>query len=241
VSFGKIGVLLARTLPVNWRKISTARWQVPGAQMARARDEILRRLAYHRKALGAFAKMYDDGEPLAALGLAVSVYLIVHDPSKHDKSLLTQLGLKDKIQFIASAPPTRPGNLARDVPMVGQRMQRIGHEIVGSYIPFLGSGPYQHRPLQFSRWWKDEEIFRDGNAHMNRQKLVFTLRSQEGGTHLDKDQLNPYFEKMSKEGISTPIVAVSGQADQPLLNLEYAIMRQITWELLASLDRAQIT
>ena len=208
--------------------------------MPRSREEILGRLSYHRKALNVLSELFDRGEPLAALGLAVSVYQIVHDSSNRDRSLLTQLGLRAGLRFVASAPPADLSNPLRQDVLTYKRIVMTERGAVGSYQPILGEGWADQRLIQFHRWWEQERIYLDGDAWMNRRKLTFTLRSQEGGTHYDAEIKNPYFEKMSTKGLTTPMVLSESNPPQPILAAEFAAMRQVAWELGETLDRAAI-
>ena len=75
-------------------------------------------LDVQRRAIVASCAAYDNGEKWEALRLATAVYLVVHDGGKNNKSLLTQLGVRDATKFIASARPANPNNLLRETPLV---------------------------------------------------------------------------------------------------------------------------
>lgn len=207
----------------------------------RTRAEILEALNVQRRAIEISCKSYDEGNRWEALRLATSVHLMVHDRGKNDRALLTQLGVKAGMKFLASAPPTDPRNLLREVTLAGIKLNfGGGKESSAEYVPLLDSGPERHRLLPFSKWWEDEQIFRDGEFSLTRRKLVFTLRSQEGGAHFDEVQQNPHYERLARETKTAPVVIGAGRPATPIMKAELASMRQIAWELLESLARTEI-
>jgi hypothetical protein len=80
--------------------------------------------------------------------------------------------------------------------------------------------------------WYSEAVFFTGNGKaLSRKNLIFSLRNQMGGSHVDptiKDEGNVTDD-------IAPFAAMSGGA---VPNGHFATMRQIAWELDASLIRA---
>jgi hypothetical protein len=199
----------------------------------RTRKEIIEALDIQRLAIEVSCKSYDEGNQWEALRLATAVYLVVHDRGANDRSLLTQLDAKSSMMFLASAPPADENNMLR-VSLAGIRLN-IGADPIAQYVPKLGLTPETHRRVPFKEWWEDELIFRFREFSLNRRKLVFTLRSQEGGAHFDIVQQNPNYEELARHGRGTPMVLGDENAAMPILKAELASMRQIAWELLESL------
>lgn len=203
----------------------------------RTAAETTEALDIQRRAIVASCAAYDNGEKWEALRLATAVYLVVHDGGKNNKSLLTQLGIRDATKFMASAAPANPNNLLRETPLLQIRIGLGGQGggAKGEYVPRLGEIPEEHRYVSFPQWWERDLIFRNGQYSLTRRKLVFTLRSQEGEAHFDMEQKNPNYERLAREHITTPRLLKSGSRPQPIMEAELASMRQISWELAATL------
>jgi hypothetical protein len=91
--------------------------------------------------------------------------------------------------------------------------------------------------VQFPTWWEKEFIFRDGDRYqLTRRALVFSLRNQDGGSHVDARLTDEAYVRFSKENISTPVAVFSDLQHKAILGDEQASMRQVAWELLKSLD-----
>ena len=81
--------------------------------MSRSRDELLKQLREQLNALRISANAYDNGTDSEAKRLAATVYILVDDGKRQTISLLTQLGVRDQMQFMASAPAVNDRNLPR--------------------------------------------------------------------------------------------------------------------------------
>lgn len=199
-------------------------------------EEVKSALFIQCLALRASCEAYDKGEWWEALRLATSVYIIVHDGGRNSQSLLKQLGLRGRMRFISTAFQYSPGNVLRETHLVATRIYGDGR---AEYRPKLGDGPTEERAIQFSDWWDKELIFRDGSHRLTRKRLVFVLRSQEGGAHFDPEIRDPNYLQFAKEQLTTPRV-IFGDTSRPILGAEIASMRQIAWELLESIKRGGI-
>jgi hypothetical protein len=203
----------------------------------RSADEIRAAFAIQCRALEASCKAYDAGDEWEALRLATTVHIMVHDGGKNSRSLLTQMGVKSSMRFLASGQPASSKNYARQIMLAWMRVYSDGRAM---YVPYLDSGQKPYRIIQFPRWWEDELIFLDGDCRLNRRRLVFALRSQEGGAHFDEEQKNPNYIRLARESITTWRVAKGDSESKAILGAEFVLMRQIAWELMASLDKAGI-
>ncbi len=76
-------------------------------RLARKRPNVERLLRDHHEALLRLGKSFDEGWAGAALPLAVSVRVIVHDTAV-SSSLLAQLGVKDRLRFKDTASHIEP-------------------------------------------------------------------------------------------------------------------------------------
>jgi hypothetical protein len=131
--------------------------------------------------------MYDTVSPVAALPLATSLRVILHNMgSSH--AILHQLGLDQKLAFRDTSAHPIPGNLllAHDGLVVMKMTSGVG----GSFVPRLEvPGSETNNPdLRFSEWWQ-QMVLRDAKGRTwTRERLVLDLANKEGGAHLDPKQ-----------------------------------------------------
>lgn len=208
-------------------------------------EELNQALKIQRSALAASAKAYDAGETWEALRLATSVWILVHDSGRNNRSILGALGLKKKLQFLSTAYPCPPNNMIDWHPLVGFS---IGSKGVKPQ-PFLENTSKPSYEVKFSSWWEKENIYLSGDKkrRLSRKNLIFNLRSRDGGAHYDPDRVDPNFSSLKSgagwtvntNGASQTIGGTSEQGT-PLRELELGTMRQIAWEVMETLDRAGI-
>lgn len=139
-----------------------------------------------RDALDASALGFDSGKIFEAKRLASAVHILCHDPlptgrrsSRPTRSLLTQLGLKDKIDFYSTA--------TGDSKMVAWiRLARCRSESADEwprYAAHLDSEPA--RAVSFYRWWNETVFTATTGKTLSRCSLVRSMRDQDGGGHVD--------------------------------------------------------
>jgi hypothetical protein len=198
-------------------------------------DELRAAFDVQRRALIASCESYDSGHLWEALRLATSVHTLVHDGGKNNRSLLSQLGVRGSMRFLASGRDIAGSkNLLADTPLVIMRVTGSGV----FYVPRLeGASPREARWLQVGKWWEEDLIFRSGGGHhrLTRKKLVFALRNQEGGSHFDAELKDPSYIEMAHG--KTWSMELSDGTKRELRQLELATMRQVAWELLESVKR----
>ena len=153
----------------------------------RPRPELVQLLAEHRQALAASCESYDKGNEWEAARLATTIFTLVHDGGSIT-SLLTQLGLLDSLRFISSGRDEHDAfTTLATPPLVGIQMNTGGQT---KYYPRLDeTRASQIRELAFKTWWSEECIFKNYPAkslELNRARLVFALRHQDGGGHVGK-------------------------------------------------------
>ena len=198
----------------------------------RTKDEIVKAFAIHRKAIASSCAAFDAGDQWEALRLATSVYAMVHD-ERRIISVLSQMGIKDTLGYWSSGRVPKRRNLFGEYsPLLMVRIDAWR----ASYIPKLGEqcGDEPTMLVPFHTWWQKEQIFRDGAHCLTRSGLVFALRNQDGGSHLDPELSNPNYVHYSREGRT--FVGTRGQDAKVLLGKELVTMRQIAWELTQTLE-----
>ena len=190
-----------------------------------------------KSALISSCRAYDEGEKWEALRLATTIYILVRDGGKKNRSILTQMGKRNSLEFaVAISVGADPRNLLSYTPLV---MIKIGGGGV-NFKPRLSEFPGGRRMLQFDEWWDRDLIYISGDnqRRMTRKKLVFALRNLDGGAHYDEEILDPNYIEMT-HGKSWMAISSDG-TERPVRQLELASMRQIAWEVLDSLECAKV-
>jgi hypothetical protein len=189
-----------------------------------------------RRLMAASCKSFDEGEPFEALRLATIVYTLVYDGGKI-YSLLSQLDLKKRMVFIGSGAAVTKKILReadRFAPLIELARPPDKYEFVPICTYFKRRHEhYEQRELRFHRWWEEEIIFFDGENKLTRKKLVFALRNQEGGSHYDKEVLDPNYKSFTKPMF---VMSMARGIMARMERLELATMRQIAEEIEASIQ-----
>ncbi|TRO96759.1 hypothetical protein FKB34_01960 [Glycocaulis profundi] len=211
-------------------------------------------------ALRASCLSYDQGNEWEAKRLATVISTLLHDSGRgQSRSLLGQTGRKDGIELSSSI--TREGMPAR---------KRGWDSRCGLVVLTIESGQPAFRPklhgeqwpqelplpvLNFARW-NSEEIFRGVYERpVTRPSLVYALRNQDGGAHVDRhlrDEGYTFWKKHGDAGIRfsdddgvtalclRAIHLQTGEREpienfqrrtKPILHGPTAAMRQIAWEV----------
>jgi len=201
--------------------------------MPRLKEESLNELNEQLAALKSSNAAYDAGEVWEAKRLATTAYTLLHDGRGRTKSLLSQLGILDQMEFLASAPPINPDNLASDFPLVIIRM--TVNPASATYLPRLEDGPPLRQWLPFADWWAQIILKDQRGLSLTRKDLVLTLRDQEGGSHFDAELTNPAYISAKEGNMGWVLVTPEGsQSIDP--GPQFATMRQIAWELEQSIN-----
>jgi len=212
--------------------------------------ELAGELSEQVKFLRLSASQFDSGHIAEAKRLATIACILLHDGKRQSKSLLGLLGLKTKIKFPSTAKANGFG-----LPLVNIYL----HD-TATFVPKLDSSQ-DIKNLGFDDWW-NETVYAPGwNHNLSRKDLAFTMRNQDGGSHVDEEITSQTYYLLMKEG--TPIVSYAEHADQgvvvfvnnepfyivkehrpansmpprviserrPIPNGHLATMRQITWEI----------
>src|SRR5690242_16367400 len=104
--------------------------------MVRTADDLKAALREQLESLRISGAAYDEGTISEAKRLAGTVYVIVHDGTGRTVSVLTQLGARERMRFLCSAPPVNEHNL---LPQMNLVMTVVGPET--RYLPLLDRGP----------------------------------------------------------------------------------------------------
>jgi hypothetical protein len=103
------------------------------------------------------------------------------------------------------------------------------------FVPKLADGPpsVYLRGLSFDDWWTTEVIFWDSSFSLNRSRLVYALRHQDGGSHIG--DLTDESYRRFKRGAGW-YKGSDSAPPEPILNMVSGSMRQVAWEITETLN-----
>jgi len=198
----------------------------------RSREELLHLLKGQMKALEASSRSFDAGEDWEAERLATAVFNLVQDGGSM-VSLLSQLEVRDSLKFVSTGRMPSglpPADIASPALLMMQ-----SHGTTSRFTPMLGDGPPMYASVTFEDWWKNELIYQErASGQLNRMRLVFALRHQDGGAHIGTltDEIYIYLKK----GAGWQLKHSDGRSE-PVSNLVAGCMRQVAWEVTETLKQ----
>ncbi|WP_310532364.1 hypothetical protein [Novosphingobium sp.] len=189
-------------------------------------EALLRQILNFRRS----AKHFDEGALEEAERLASVIYILC-DESRHQRSLLRSLNLRNVHKFPDTGMRPKGNTFYGGPPLL--RLWKEGGEIV-CYVPAL-SDTHFLTELHFRHWWEQAVFTNSHGRDLSRKELVFRLRSQDGGGHVDKDNKGlEYIDFKSNKRhhtFSADLVLSSSTPNVPLINAHWLTMRQIAWEV----------
>lgn len=219
-------------------------------------DEILaRQIGHLRRSLDCYERgMWEEAERLAT-----SVYILVVDGARQTKSLLSQMGLRETLSFVSCKTKSIPYHR---LPICG--VEAHGDEHV--YFPLFMLPTWLHhdvRRLPFAEWWNETIYLHNPGVELTREKFVCTLRSQDGGAHVDQKITREAYRLIKAMGNDAlrivdgrPVDTAMGNGgpmtkeieeqlkkppyrnNPPMKGAHWAAMAHIAWELDTSLSEA---
>ncbi len=202
-------------------------------RVARSHPDLLLALQEQYRFLVRSANHFDDGDEAEAKNLAVVLRKLLHDDGRRGVSVLTQLGDRERLRYIDTAPPVDPRNL---MPMCGLAAQQITDDEAGArWIATLDQQPPERtgRMSPFGTWWRGV-VTRDAQTtHWSRERLVLMVANEDGGAHVDPG-LSETYHALTRENAMGWRFHATGTDDDgvPFLNGPVlASIRQIAWEL----------
>lgn len=196
---------------------------------------------------------YDKGiEPLWQIEyMSASLRILLKDTGSC-KSLLAQLNEKDNISFIDTS--SQPNTIS--FWNFGNNISNLNVDVSSVYMGLLVKSVcldetshihYQFKPIldkngnavkkNFGDWYKSE-VYNDGIFSITRQKLIETIAEQDGGVHVDSGIEKDYIIFKKKDSLK---VMVNGDIAVFDNNPAFVSLRQISYEVLASLENLYIT
>ena len=221
--------------------------------MARARIELA---IFLRRS----AESYDAGEHAESKHLALHIRIMLHD-TRQQTSLLTHLGIKERLPLLDTAPAEPPpGVIQMDFGLCDCRMTTGTPGRVEFRAPLGQRADDRAYPPACFADWSSRPVLNDTQSNdFSRSDLVLGVANQDGGAHIDAT-LKPAYAALTRQhshgfGQADPgepntaalTFAFEGgtQAPQPDAepvsnSIALASVRQITHELLTSLETSVV-
>lgn len=209
------------------------------------RDRLMALLAEQCDFLAASAARFDAGYEHEWKRLAVGLRILLHDTSA-SASLLGQLGVKDRLDFLDSdarrePEPGKQAAYPRGWP-VGFVGTRLGIGSGASFFPMLDHDLGSPRGrLHFAEWWDKRLLDSPGSSeHWRRRDFVLGAANKEGGAHVDPAP--PAWWTELRDGIWVGAATTAGPdgSPVPMATLVPAVIRQIAYEVLTTLEEAAL-
>jgi len=182
-----------------------------------------RQVANMRRSMAA----YDEGAIEEAERLAQSCYVLLHDGGG-SRSLLGQLGLKRALTLPNSELqlPDAPfgGELMRAPPLTVFQMGPSGTNVAP--LCQVGMNLVDIPWFKFSKWWEQIIFTTSKGLKLKRMNLVFSMRNQDGGGHVDRQIDNEVYHWLGAD--VDPRIRIG---TEPVTGAHWATMRQISWEV----------
>ena len=196
-------------------------------------DELAKHLTEQIGFLQSSAKLYDLGNEAEAKRMAVTIRVLLYDTNA-SCSLLGQMHLKKKMQFVSTAQKYDPTNLLSQQCLLS--MSVSNDRFV--YVPlFENDDRYRVIPC---RDWSEEIVFSDQKKNLYRRKHVLRmLANKDGGAHVDPELDDTSAAMKTNDLTGWVIKRPDGNMAPSDNNAVYATMRQMAFEVLHSLYRVK--
>lgn len=204
--------------------------------------------------LDASARAYDDGIESEAKRLATTIRVLVHDGRPPARSLLSHLGVRDRLPWTDTAA----GIVREAVLALGSGLCITQMDTATGRSRFaapLGNLPPErfHPGAAFVDWWHDAVLTDADGTQFSRRALVLGVANKDGGAHVDA-KLPADYTALTRDNsigvtqatgrepntvglcfgitVSADGLAPARAEGNPLDNsLALAHVRQIAWEL----------
>lgn len=212
-------------------------------KVQRPREEIETAFRRRVKFLRASAAAYDAGDHDEALRMSVDLRALLH--YGQSRPLLHELGLIKTLSFVDSAP--EPPNRGTVVVWGGgltilQLGFGEGGNSEGSVVPRFAAGgghgpPPNVRHRTYTQWWKTGLVVTAEDGRRFSRAFLVTQMANTEGAHTDAYLDGDY--QALQDQVSTWSVRGAGGVTTPVnVDVGRASVRQITWELLRTLEES---
>lgn len=194
--------------------------------MPRSLGELQNMLADQVSALISSCENYDNGLHWEAMRIATTVYVIVNNGKNKGVSVLSQIGVRDKLGFVSYCRGPLPVS-GNTVPQSHLTYLKFDGRGGAEYKPICYSANERTKILPFNDWWR-EPIFDDANGGtLSRLDLVFYLRSQDGGSHYDTELSSAIYANFKRFGLGVPIVNIDGAVAASMRTIAHELLRTL--------------
>jgi hypothetical protein len=179
---------------------------------------------------------YDSGNIAEAKRIALAMRILLHD-NRSSRSLLGQLGIKEKLNYWSVLPALLHDPEARDLfAFFSALIIRFDGSKEPIAEPNLGSALSK---CSFSEWWNGLQV-KNEDVVLTRRDIVLSVADTDGGAHIDPELKGSYAELVKNNGYGIEIHEVdSTTGDKTIKPLagqhELMLVRQIANELLNTL------
>lgn len=209
-------------------------------KIAQSQQELLSHLNEQIQFIKKSATDFDNGDITEAKRIALHIRTLVHD-TKNTTSLLSQLGIKEKILYLNSALPYS-SSIISHIGLVYLKCTNTTNGIISNYSPFLNNGPpIKKDRINFLEWWEKNIVLTDQKENQfTRKDLILNVADKDGGAHVD-GKINKAYAELSRQN-SVGFVLVTTKQNQPekrepIKYIELASIRQVAFELLESISQ----
>lgn len=192
-------------------------------------DELRLRLAEQVAFLVISADLFDKGLLCEARRISLALRILLHD-TKNSQSLLSLCNKKD-IKFFDTSFKYTPEN----------RIMFSGLTVIGNdfrnqdFIAPLREDQLINR-ISFSEWWNENIIVKDTKLNkFTRKELVLAIANKDGGAHIDTELNENYADISRRYSIKAFHVGKSDENLKFQTPIELASIRQIAFEVLATI------
>ena len=202
------------------------------SEYRQSKDELQQHLRDTIQALELSSRAFDKGYEGEAKRLAAAIRVLVYDTGS-SKSLLGQLGQKT-IQFYETSIPRHPKTILTysGLTAMDQTPEEARYVAVLDMLP-SGCPP---RWVSFDDWWNRVIFVDQKGSETSRKDLILAVANKDGGTHVDPVLDEKYADLSRRNSLAWRFSSPRG--DVPLEGPEKAAIRQITHEVLKSLNPA---
>lgn len=193
--------------------------------------------------------MYDNEYFSQAKIMSGIIRTLVKDPPSGRKSqtvsLLTSLNIKNKMKFYNTGydavDPLLSINLVGFVTIPAPVLYSKPTK-QNIYVPlFNNSSLIDVKWIDFESWWNSNVIVsktENSCIELSRKKIVLTMAEQDGGVHVDRyENIDSVYRDIITHTTDIFTNINSTGVESPIEYLQYALVRQISHELLVSISR----
>jgi hypothetical protein len=230
------------------------------------REELLQRVAEQRRFLAVSSLAFDAGDHAEAKRLASTMRVLLQD-LPGGRAPLDQLGMRGQIGWLDTAGSILPLVAGAQTPLVYLTVDKRLHQSRSSWLPTLDAWDrrLQERPrlpsdveetlaqmrldrslrsrgswMPFDEWWTADVLRDMGGENLTRSDLVNALANTDREAHADPE-LDNLYRRLSRNSSFGWTIKMEKGPSVPLLTPALASVRQIAFEVDASLHRGAAT